>query len=75
MDTPYEQLKHDVMELDEASQMRLAEEIVESVAVKSGDNSVWIQEAELRYEAYKTGHIQSRLAADVIKDARARIKR
>jgi len=68
MERDYDRLKHDVLELDEVSQMRLAEEIVESVSLRSGNLSLGLDEAEKRLEAYRTGKISARPAEDTLKE-------
>lgn len=54
----------------------LAERLIESLDVLD-DREVeflWVREAEQRYSEFKAGIVSSRLASDVLRDARARIQ-
>ncbi|MFH0802134.1 MAG: addiction module protein [bacterium] len=44
-------------------------------AVDDSENErLWVEEAERRYQQYKSGKVSSRPAADVLRDARSSIR-
>lgn len=55
---------------------QLAEYLIDSLDVldDAENERLWVEEAERRYRQYKRGNIPSRLARDVFRDARDRIK-
>ena len=64
------------LELSPGERAILAERLLASLdALDDAENErLWIEEAERRYREYKKGNISSRPAADVLRDARSRIK-
>lgn len=54
----------------------LAEHLIASLdAADDAENErLWVEEAERRYQQYKSGNISSRPAADVLRDARSSIR-
>jgi hypothetical protein len=68
--------KAQALKLDPRERAMLAELLIASLdALDDAENeSLWLEEAERRYQEYKKGAIQSRLAEDVLRDARAAIR-
>ena len=64
------------LKLPVADRAALAERLIESLDVLdiTENEQLWVEEADRRYQAYKKGRLSARPAADVIRDARARIK-
>ncbi len=54
----------------------LAEHLIKSLDDMDDEDveRVWLEEADRRYQAYKSGAIPSRSAEDVFRDARSRIR-
>jgi len=54
----------------------LAEHLIASLdaADDSENERLWVEEAEKRYQQYKSGNISSRPAVDVLRDARSIIR-
>ncbi len=54
----------------------LAEHLIASLdAIDVVENErLWVEEAERRYQQYKSGKLSSRPAADVLSDARSKIR-
>jgi len=63
------------LKLDPKSRARLAERLLESLDELTADENarIWAEEAQRRVEALDAGTLSSRPAADVFRDARARI--
>jgi len=54
----------------------LAEHLIESLDFldDAENEQLWLEEADRRYQAYKDGRVEARLATDAIRDARAHIR-
>lgn len=65
-----------VLKLPIEDRALLAEHLIASLdAVEDSENErLWLNEAERRYQQYKSGNISARPATDVLRDARSRIK-
>lgn len=65
-----------VLELSPEDRAALVASLIASLDdIDDADNERrWVEEAERRYEAYKSGRITSRPAADVLRDARADLR-
>ena len=64
------------LKLPVAERAALAERLIESLDVldDAENERIWVEEAERRYQAYKQGRLGARPAADVIQDARSRLR-
>ncbi len=64
------------LRLPPADRATLAERLIASLDTldEAQIERLWLEEADRRYAAYKTGTISARLAQDVLSDARAAIK-
>jgi hypothetical protein len=64
------------LRLPVAERAALAEHLIESLDLldDAENESLWVEEAERRYQAYKQGSLSARPAAEVVRDARARIR-
>ena len=64
------------MRLSASERAALAERLIESLDLLDDREveSLWIREAEQRYNEFKTGAVSARLASDVLRDARARMQ-
>ena len=64
------------LELPLKARARLAEYLIASLDVldNAENERLWVEEAERRYREYKKGNIPSRLARNVFRGARSRIK-
>ena len=65
-----------VLKLSASERALLAEHLIASLdSVDDVENEqLWIEEAERRYQQYRTGCISARPATDVLRDARAAIR-
>ena len=64
------------LKLSASDRAALASRLVESLdSLDEADvERLWVEEAERRHEAYTQGRLSSRPAADVLRDARARLQ-
>jgi putative addiction module component (TIGR02574 family) len=69
-------LKEKALKLPLKERAKLAERLIRSIEnVNNSENeSLWVKEAERRYQEYKKGNIKSRPAEEVLKSALKRIK-
>ncbi|ETX05562.1 addiction module protein [Candidatus Entotheonella palauensis] len=70
------EIERDAMTLSQTDRALLAEHLLATLDVgeETADHveELWLQEAEKRYQAYRTGHIASKTAAQVFEDAKKR---
>lgn len=71
-----EELEVEVLKLAPRERARLAEKLLESLENLSDDENarLWAEEAERRDQAWDADPAMGRPAADVFRDARARLK-
>ncbi len=71
-----EELEVEALKLAPQERARLAEKLLESLENLSDDENarLWAEEAERRDQAWDVDPTMSRPAADVFRDARARLK-
>ena len=69
-------LKEKALKLPLKERAKLAEHLIRSMEnINDAENeSLWVKEAERRYQGYKKGNIKSRPAEEVLKSALKRIK-
>lgn len=69
-------LKEKALKLPLKERAKLAEHLIRSIEnISDSENeSLWVKEAERRYQEYKKGNIKSRPAEEVLKSALKRIK-
>ena len=69
-------LEEKALKLPLKERAKLAEQLIRSIEnISDSENeSLWIKEAERRYQEYKKGNIKSRPAEEVFKSALKRIK-
>jgi len=69
------ELEAAALKLEPRERARLAERLLESLdSLTPEENArIWAEEAQRRLEAIEGGHLTSRPAADVFRDARARL--
>jgi putative addiction module component (TIGR02574 family) len=69
-------LEEKALKLPLKERAKLAEHLIRSIENISDleNESLWIKEAERRYQEYKKGNIKSRPAEEVLKSALKRIK-
>lgn len=69
-------LKERALKLPLEERAKLAEYLIQSMENISDleSESLWVKEAERRYQEYKKGNIKSRPAEEVLKSALKRIK-
>lgn len=70
-----EDLEAEALRLDPKDRARLAERLLKSLDNLAPDESdrIWAEEAQRRADAQDAGTLSARPAADVFRDARARI--
>ena len=70
-----EDLEAEALKLDPKGRARLAERLLKSLDNLGPDENdrIWAEEAQRRADAQDAGTLSSRPAADVLRDARARI--
>ncbi len=70
------ELESRALDLPLKERAQLAEYLLDSLDVldDAENERLWVEEAERRYRQYKKGNIPSRLARDVFRDTRDRIK-
>lgn len=71
-----DELEAEVLKLAPAARARLAERLLESLEGLSDEENarLWAEEAERRAETWETSGKPGQAAADVFRDARARLK-
>jgi putative addiction module component (TIGR02574 family) len=69
-------LEEQALKLPLKERAKLAEHLIRSIEnISDSENeSLWIKEAERRYQEYKKGNIKSKPAKEVLKSALKRIK-
>lgn len=70
-----EQLEHEVLSLPLHLRARLAERLISSLDEEAEIEREWLEEAERRFARIESGEAETRLAEDVLRDARARLEK
>jgi len=68
------EIEEQALKLPASERALLAQRLIASLDENdaSENERLWVEEAERRYQEYKKGHVRSRPAADVFRDAFAR---
>ncbi len=76
MAKPKDKLETEAMRLPPEDRAELAHRLIESLeGADVGDfEAEWVQEAERRYEQYRKGLVKGRPAAEVFREAKARLE-
>ncbi|HEU0053895.1 MAG TPA: addiction module protein [Longimicrobium sp.] len=75
MSAKAERIETELMSLPRSERARLAEKLIASLGEDPDVLAAWEDEAERRYQLFLTGEMTARPLADVVADARARLKR
>lgn len=65
-------IEKEILNLSETDRATLAKHLIETLDMDMNENveQVWLQEAEKRYEQYKSGKLQALPAQDALQEAR-----
>lgn len=71
-----DEIEAEALKLAPAARARLAERLLESLETLSDEENarLWAEEAQRRDDAWESGSTSSHAAADVFREARARLK-
>ena len=69
-------IEKEILNLSETDRATLAKHLIETLDMDMNENveQVWLQEAEKRYEQYKSGKLQALPAQDALQEARNSLK-
>lgn len=70
------EIEKEILNLPEMDRATLAKHLIETLDMDMDENveQIWLQEAEKRYELYKSGKIKALPAQDVLQEARNALK-